>query len=121
MTLEKTAGPMSEPINPDTPKKTSGAIPERAPARSPAPRSHWIILGLILALGAFLRFYGLAHQSIWLDEAKSIQIAQKNPVDIIEGLKSDSHPPLFYFILHVWMKLFGSSETAVRALPALFG
>ena len=62
--MGKTAWPMSEPKNPDTPKRTFGAIPEQAPARYPAPRSQWIILGLILALGAFLRIYGLAHQSI---------------------------------------------------------
>jgi len=94
---------------------------DRLRPQSPVLRSHWIILGLVLVLGAFVRFYGLTHQSLWLDEVISIQVAQKGPADIIEKLKTDSHPPLFYFILHVWMKLFGSGEAAVRALPALFG
>ena len=85
------------------------------------PRSHWIILILILALGAFLRFYGLAHQPIWLDEALTIHVAKMDPAEMIDWLKIDVHPPLFYFLLHGWMKLFGSGEAAVRALPALFG
>ena len=112
---------MGEPRTHSTPEMAFGGMIAGARPQSPASRSHWIILGLILVLGAFLRFYGLTHQSLWLDEVISVQVAQRSPAGIVEKLKTDSHPPLFYFILKGWMKLFGSSETAVRALPALFG
>jgi 4-amino-4-deoxy-L-arabinose transferase-like glycosyltransferase len=33
----------------------------------------------------------------------------------------ESHPPLFYALVHVWMLLFGATDTAVRAFCALSG
>ncbi|MDQ3821409.1 MAG: glycosyltransferase family 39 protein, partial [Acidobacteriota bacterium] len=40
---------------------------------------------------------------------------------IVEETSNDVHPPLYYFALHYWMKLFGDSESGVRLLSALFG
>ena len=36
------------------------------------------------------------------------------------ALKADVHPPLYFEILHLWIRLFGTSERAVRSLSALF-
>ncbi len=52
-------------------------------------------------------------QSVWRDEAYSILIAQK---PIFTYLKLSFEPPLYYTILHFWIKLFGTSEIAVRSL-----
>ena len=97
--------------------------PVRTPisARMPVPKAHVILLVLILILGAFLRFYGLTHHSIWWDEAGTIKLAHKSSVEIVRYLKIGDSPPLFYFLLDAWMKAFGSGETAVRVLPAILG
>ena len=38
---------------------------------------------------------------------------------VIKGTAGDAHPPLFYLGEHVWMRLFGSSEIALRSLVLL--
>ncbi|MFZ5845548.1 MAG: hypothetical protein ACOY0S_03720, partial [Patescibacteria group bacterium] len=53
-------------------------------------------------------------QSLWRDEAFSILTAQK-PLGEIVG-KLGLEPPLYYVLLHFWLKLFGTSEIASRSL-----
>ena len=53
-------------------------------------------------------------QSLWRDEAYSILVAQK-PIAFFFG-KLTFEPPLYYILLHFWMKLFGTSEIAARSL-----
>jgi mannosyltransferase len=36
-------------------------------------------------------------------------------------VQADWHPPLYYWLLHYWVALFGTSEVAVRSLSVLFG
>jgi uncharacterized membrane protein len=76
---------------------------------------------IIIAVGAGLRVYKLNGDSLWLDEASSVKFAKEPPAGIIETTSKDVHPPLYYFALHYWMKLFGDTETAARLLSALFG
>ncbi|HEY9858883.1 MAG TPA: glycosyltransferase family 39 protein [Candidatus Obscuribacterales bacterium] len=38
--------------------------------------------------------------------------------NVIKGILSDPHPPLFYLSLHGWLYLFGNSEIALRSLVA---
>ncbi|HEV8339217.1 MAG TPA: glycosyltransferase family 39 protein, partial [bacterium] len=53
------------------------------------------------------------------DEAYSVYIARQGFADIPRLLANyDTHPPLHYALLHLWMRLFGSSEVAVR-LPSV--
>ncbi|MBI5449321.1 hypothetical protein HY948_03305 [Candidatus Gottesmanbacteria bacterium] len=56
-------------------------------------------------------------QSIWRDEAFSILAAQRPLSFIFSNLGVE--PPLYYVLLHFWMKLVGSSEIAVRSLSFL--
>ncbi len=58
-------------------------------------------------------------QSIWFDEAYSILVAQQQPSEIIALTAVDTHPPLYYLLLHVWGAVFGWGELAVRSLSAL--
>ena len=80
-----------------------------------------IALLLILVLAAFLRFYRLDAQSLWADEGNSVSLAGRSLDLITAGAAHDIHPPLYYYLLHFWMRVFGSSEFAVRALSALLG
>lgn len=80
-----------------------------------------ITLLLITALGAALRIYKIGSDSIWLDEAYSVEISHKPLSTIVEETSKDVHPPLYYFALHYWIKLFGDSEFYARILSAVFG
>ena len=76
---------------------------------------------LILLLAAFLRFYRLNAQSLWADEGNSVRLAERSLSLITQGAAHDIHPPLYYYLLHFWMRAFGHSEFAVRSLSALVG
>jgi len=60
------------------------------------------------------------NQSFWRDEAFSYFMAKKNIIEIIFLTAKDFNPPLYYFLLHFWMKVFGSSEIALRSLSIIF-
>ena len=79
------------------------------------------LLGIVL-VGLFLRLYQLGTQSIWFDEAVSVWESQMSLPKIIETIASfENSPPLYFVLLHYWMMVFGTSESAVRLLSALFG
>src|SRR5262245_14578312 len=80
-----------------------------------------ILLVLILALAIFLRFYLLDAQSFWNDEGNSARIAERSLTLITEGAAGDIHPPLYYYLLHFWRGVFGTSEFALRSLSAVLG
>lgn len=80
-----------------------------------------VMLGAVLLLGAFLRFYQLGFESLWLDEGVPVKIAALDPLQIIRRATADPTPPFYYLILHYWMALFGDSEFAVRSLSAIAG
>lgn len=77
----------------------------------------WIIL--IIALS--VRLISL-NQSLWLDEAINI-LAARN-FDFIYFITrypiADFHPPGYFALLWVWIRIFGSSEIASRSLSILF-
>ncbi|MBI4066693.1 hypothetical protein HY411_03170 [Candidatus Gottesmanbacteria bacterium] len=56
-------------------------------------------------------------QSLWRDEAFSVLVAQKPLSFILHNLTFE--PPVYYILLHYWIKLFGTSEIAVRSLSFL--
>ncbi len=79
-----------------------------------------LIVGImLLALG--LRLYHLNAQSLWYDEGFSVYLSHKSPGEIVSQTAADIQPPLYYLMLHGWMKLFGDDEPAVRGLSVLFG
>ena len=58
--------------------------------------------------------------SLWGDEAFAAVLAQFPPLKIIAKVAKDTSPPLYYLFLHFWMRLFGTSEVAIRALSFSF-
>lgn len=56
-------------------------------------------------------------QSIWRDEAFSILVAQKPLSFILQNLTFE--PPVYYLLLHYWIRVFGMNEIAVRSLSLL--
>ena len=89
------------------------------PAMRAPGRVEVAVLGAVVAGGVVLRFATRSH--LWLDEALTVDIARLPIRDIPAALRHDGHPPLYYWLLHVWMRLFGDSNGAVRALSGIFG
>jgi mannosyltransferase len=83
-------------------------------------RIPWELAAIFLA-GLSLRLYGLDAEGFWRDEVSSVNVAVLDLPRIIANRSADVHPPLYYFLLHYWMALWGSSEFAVRSLSAAFG
>jgi uncharacterized membrane protein len=72
-----------------------------------------VLLGLILLLGAALRFYDLGKESYWIDEMSTIIEAQQSLSRMITSGRLDQ-PPAFYIPFHFWIRLFGSGEMHAR-------
>jgi mannosyltransferase len=81
----------------------------------------WLILAVIILLALSLRFYRLDGQSLWADEGNSAALAARNLTTITRDAAHDIHPPLYYYLLHFWVRIFGNSEVALRSLSALMG
>ncbi len=77
---------------------------------------------LVVFLAAFaLRIFRLDFQSLWYDEAFSVYLAQFSLAEITVRTAADIQPPLYYYLLHVWIVLAGQSEFAARFLSLFFG
>ena len=48
-------------------------------------------------------------------------MAQRSLAEIATRAAADIHPPLYYWLLSLWTKVFGDSEIAMRSLSALWG
>src|SRR5918993_5800477 len=102
-------------------------VPKRDYSRAPLfplPREGWALLALlaIMFLGAVLRFYGLGFQSLWGGELASWDISTRETISqVVGGVRSDDHPPLYFLILRFSQWIFGDSEWALRLPSALAG
>jgi len=67
----------------------------------------------LLALG--LRLYEAGSREIFYDDAFSYFLAKQSLGDIVTGTAADTMPPLYYFLLHYWMKL-GENILVLRML-----
>jgi len=78
----------------------------------------WVVGGLtVLALA--LRFYRLTAESLWYDEAYSVWSSAMDIASPRILWEWQIEFPLYYWLLHIWMRLFGQGEFAVRAFGAL--
>jgi hypothetical protein len=59
-------------------------------------------------------------QSYWGDEVFSVLISQKSLGEIFRLTVKDTSPPLYYFLLHYWIEIFGDGEIATRSLSLIF-
>jgi len=84
------------------------------------PKINWKILFIvIIAIG--LRLVSI-NQSLWLDEAISVSAAQKSITDLFGNfLPKDFNPPLYYLILHFWLRIFSVNELFIRLPSVIFG
>ena len=72
---------------------------------------------LVLATGLVMRF--VTPSPLWLDEALSVNIAQLDFAQLIEALRNDGHPALYYLLLGLWIDVFGGTDFAVRSFSGV--
>ena len=94
------------------------APPDEVPD-GPGVRWLTVATGFALVIAVVVRFATVS--ALWLDEAQTVNIARLPLGDLAEGLRHDGAPPLFYALLHGWMRIFGDGDLSVRFLPGLFG
>jgi uncharacterized membrane protein len=114
---------------------------------------HFLLLLVWLAIGTGLRFTNLASKPPWTDEFATLVFSLGNsfhavpleeaialdtllmplqpnpatPTTVIHNLMTEStHPPVYFVLIHLWMKLFPTegglvSLWAARSLPAILG
>ena len=81
----------------------------------------YIVLGAIVVIGLFLRFFELARNPLWLDEATTNFLAiQPDLVSVVNAAAGDHHAPL-HFVTIWFIKFIGSSEFLLRLPSALAG
>lgn len=86
-------------------------------------RQGWLVwLPVVAAVigGVALRLV-LTRTPLWMDEAQSVANASLPLQDIPRVLRQDGHPPLYYLLLHLWMRVMGEGDAAVRSLSVVFG
>jgi len=76
----------------------------------------------IILLAFVMRTYHLDLQSLWRDEIDSIRFSQRTLVEIIETFaRKGENGPLYFLLLHYWVKLAGWSEFSLRFFSVIFG
>jgi hypothetical protein len=114
--------PVNAPVrSPEVPTPSSGRTEERkaAPPRTLEQTVVSTACAAVLLGAVVLRFW--TPSPMWLDEALTVNIA-KAPLSLIPHLlRHDGAPPLYYVLLHFWMKVFGTSDLGARSLSGVLG
>ena len=58
---------------------------------------------IVLLLAFALRVYKLGDQNVWWDEGFSVWVARHDLGTLTTIAAGDTHPPLYYWLLHPWM------------------
>ncbi len=75
---------------------------------------------IFMAASFWFAFFGLS-RPFWPVECCTVEIADTSWSGILENLKTNAHsPPLYYFLLKLWMGLWGTGEAATRGLSSMF-
>jgi hypothetical protein len=109
----------------DAPSRHGDALDDPVPpSGSSDGTSRWriaITAAVVIALGVSIWLRFSTKSALWLDEALTVNIARA-PLRAIPGLlRDDGAPPLYYYLLHFWMAVFGQSNLAVRSLAGVTG
>lgn len=82
----------------------------------------WAVVLTLVAFGVAFRF--VAPSPLWLDEAISASLADEASQgwsNLIDALRHDGHPPLYYVLLAVWAEVVGDGDRALRAFSGVLG
>ncbi len=94
------------------------------------PRHHTLLntvsgtgpLVLILLLSLAIRLWGIGTQSLWHDEVLTTISATVPLAKVVHSVEhNENKPPLYFFLMNLWVRVAGLSETALRLPSAVFG
>ncbi len=77
-----------------------------------------VVVVLLLA-AFFMRVFLLDAQSLWWDEGISLHLATVSWGEIVANRAANIHPPLYFFLLKLWVGLAGISPFSARYLSVL--
>jgi mannosyltransferase len=84
-------------------------------------RNFSIIIFFSILIGFLVRLISI-NQSLWLDEAISFEAASLSLKQYFSQFApTDFNPPLYYLVLHFWLKIFPGTELFLRLPSLLFG
>jgi len=108
----------ASPVTPPSDLETGVAF-DTPPPEHRRRRVPWAALavGLAVAAGVAARFVADSH--LWLDEALGVNIAAVPLRHLPDALRRDGSPPLYYVLLHEWIRVFGRGTIAVRAFSGV--
>lgn len=107
----------------DTPRSSGQWYCEPALTKgtSLGARGVTLLVGVV-ALGALVRFPTIGHQSFWNDEAVTHGIVSQGLGHVLRTVPStESTPPLYYVLVWLWSRAFGTHEAGLRSFSALCG
>jgi 4-amino-4-deoxy-L-arabinose transferase-like glycosyltransferase len=80
-----------------------------------------IVLGLVVLALCAAAFVGLDASSYWIDELWTLFVVDHalGVGEVVRRALTDTHPPVYYVIIHGWVRLFGDSEAVTRSFSAL--
>jgi uncharacterized membrane protein len=80
-----------------------------------------LVLAVIGLIAAALRVTLLGQHSLWFDEAYVYRVTQASWPGLFAQLRAqDAHPPLYYVLMKLWVRVAGDSEVAMRAPSVCF-
>lgn len=81
----------------------------------------WLVV-LFTLIGGGLRVLLLAMKGMATDETVNVWLASQNFSNMLQWIaRIHPQPPLYYWLLHGWMKLQGDAAYSVRLFSVLFG
>jgi len=97
-----------------------GAALQALPFVQAFPAFDGYLCGMLMIVGGLLRFWRLTYQSLWIDESSSLILAYYTVPNLIKNvLALDTHPPLYYLVVHFAYYVFGLPPIYALRLPSL--
>jgi len=79
-----------------------------------------LILAMVIVVITLCEMYYLTAVSLWHDESFSALLVKYNFSEMMERIKADVHPPLYYIFLKGWVAPFGNSLFSLRMFSVFF-
>ncbi len=75
------------------------------------------LIGILLAF--FLRVHSLEDENVWWDEGLAIWAVRQSWFETTLWTAGDVHPPLYFWLLWLWVRIAGESEFLARYLTVI--